>query len=55
MRNEKIIGCWIIETPDGHTYFSDRFEGETIEKAEADAAATFGEGCEVSTRIFAAD
>lgn len=55
MRTEKIIGCWIIETTDGETYFADRFEGETIEKAEADAAATFGEGCKVSTRIFTAD
>lgn len=52
MTNQKVIGCWIIETPDDHTYFSDRFEGETMEKAEADARATFGEGCKVSTRIF---
>lgn len=53
--NNTVIGCWIIETPDGHTYFSDRFEGDTVEKAEANALATFGEGCKVSTRIFSND
>lgn len=42
-----IIGCWIITTPDGETWFSDRFDDETIESAQRDADATFGAGCTV--------
>lgn len=36
-----IIGFWEVVTTDG-TYYSDRFEGETIKQALADARATFG-------------
>lgn len=44
------IGCFIITTADGHTWFADRFEGDTLEKAQADADATFGAGCTVEMR-----
>lgn len=44
------IGCFIITTTDGHTWFADRFEGDTIEQAQADADATFGAGCTVEMR-----
>lgn len=39
-----IIGAWKITTASGETWYSDRFDGETIEDAIADAIATFGDG-----------
>lgn len=44
------IGCFIITTADGQTWFTDRFDGETLEKAKADADATFGSGCTVEMK-----
>lgn len=44
---KKTVGAWIIITSEGKEYFADRFEGETLESAVAEAEATFGAGCTV--------
>lgn len=43
----KQIGWWITTTPTGEEWASNRYEGETIEDAQREAIATFGEGSTV--------
>ena len=44
MNNKEWIGWWVVITPMGNTYATDRYKGDTKEKALTDAIATFGKG-----------
>lgn len=44
MDEKKRLGWWVVTTPEGRTWAADRYEGDTYEKALADAVATFGKG-----------
>jgi hypothetical protein len=43
------LGWWIVTTPQGKEYATEYYEGDTYEKALADAVATFGEGTTVKS------
>lgn len=41
------VGWWIVNTPDGHEYATDRYDTDDYKTALEDAIATFGEGVTV--------
>lgn len=47
MDEKKWLGWWVVTTPQGETWATDRYEGDTYDKALSDAIATFGEGATV--------
>ena len=47
MNEKKFVGWWVVTTPTGETWATERYEGDCYKKALADAIATFGEGTTV--------
>ena len=47
MNEKKWLGWWVITTPTGETWATERYEGDSYEKTLADAVATFGQGTTV--------
>ncbi len=50
MDGKKWLGWWVVTTPQGEECATERYEGDTYEKALADAVATFGEGTAVKAK-----
>lgn len=47
MDGKKWLGWWIVTTPQGKEWATEYYQGDSYDKALADAVATFGEGTTV--------
>lgn len=47
---QKPIGWWVVTTPNGETWATDRYADDSYEKSLSDAIATFGEGTTITAK-----